>query len=196
MPNYNSLQHVFLIAMPQLKDPVFSQSVVYLWEYNAEGAKGVIVNKPIKSHLGDLLRHLDIPIQDKRADTHPMLQGGPVASDQGFLVQRKRDVDFETGKIELRIAICSSKDDLLPLAEGEGLSDTLVTIGYSQWEPGQLDAELKNNDWLVAPFNESTLFSILEEPTANETRAAYGWRGAAATMGINLNNLSLEAGHA
>jgi len=197
MANYDSLQHVFLIAMPHLKDPFFNQSVVYLWEYNEQGAKGVIINKPMKPHLGDLLRHLQIPIQDQRADDHPMLLGGPVAADQGFLVQRKRDINLDTGKTELRITVCSSKTDLLPLAEGEGLSDTLVVIGHAGWEAGQLDEELKSNDWLVAPFNENTLFSTLEDQSVNETaNTAYSWRDAAATMGINLNNLSIEVGHA
>jgi putative transcriptional regulator len=196
MPNYTSLEHIFLIAMPQLKDPFFRQSVVYLWEYNEYGAKGIIVNKPLKTQLGDLLRYLEIPIKDKRAETHPIAWGGPVDPKKGFLVQRTRGIDFETGKAELDITICYTRDDLLPLAEGTGLSDTLAVIGYSQWEAGQLDKELKNNDWLVAPFNESTLFSMLEDQTVSETNMVSGWREAVATMGINLNNLSLEAGHA
>lgn len=198
MPNYNSLQQIFLIAMPQLQeDSVFKQSVIYLWEYNAEGAKGVIINKPMKPLLGDLLRHLSIPVQDQRAEIHPMLLGGPVSSDQGFLVQRKYDVNMETGKSELRITIRSCKEDLLPLADGKGLNDTLVTIGHAQWEPGQLDEELKRNDWLVMPFSEATLFSALSQQTSIEfTSGAYAWRCAAATLGINLNHLCLEAGHA
>lgn len=198
MPNYEPLQQVFLIAMPSLKDPVFRQSVVYLWEYSAAGAKGVIINKPIKPHLGNLLRELQIPIHNDQAETHPMLLGGPVSSDRGFLVQRQHNVDCETGETGLRIMVtaCSSKEDLIPLAEGQGLNDTLVALGCANWEPGQLDQELKNNDWLVAPFNETTLFSILSEQMASEASAIYAWRDAAATMGINLSNLSLEAGHA
>lgn len=196
MPNYDSLQHIFLIAMPQLKDTFFSQSVVYLWEYNEKGARGVIINKPLKAKLGDLLRHLVIPIHNERAEVHPMLLGGPVSSDQGFLIQRRYDVDLETGKVQPHITICSSRDDLLPLAEGEKLSNTLVAVGCAKWEPGQLDKELANNDWLVAPFNEATLFSVLEDESPNETYATSGWRGAVATMGFNLNNLSLQAGRA
>lgn len=202
MPNYDSLQHIFLIAMPQLTDHFFSQSVIYLWEYNEHGAEGVIINKPVKSRLGDLFRHLEIPIQNqKRVDAHPILMGGPVASDRGFLVQRKRDLNPDTGKIDLRITIRSSKEDLLPLADGEGLNDTLVTVGQARWEAGQLDEELKNNSWLVAPFNENILFSALEGESLGESSyglgtAAYSWHGAAASVGVNLNRLSLEAGHA
>src|SRR5476651_2185808 len=119
--NYDSLQHVFLIAMPHLQDPCFCQSVVYLWEYSAEGAKGVIINKPVKANLGDLLRHLEIPVHDLRVEKHPMLLGGPVASEQGFLIQRKRELDGETGKGALQITVSSAREDLTPLAGGEAL---------------------------------------------------------------------------
>lgn len=194
---YDSLQHIFLIAMPQVQDPVFKESVVYIWEYNEQGAKGVIVNKPIKPPLGDLLRHLEIPTENALAEAHPMLLGGPTSSDQGFLVQRKHSINLETGKSEVRIIVRSSKEDLRPLADGKGLDDTLVTIGCASWAPGQLDKELSNNDWLVAPFSETTLFSSLS-PTKPpmDSNGTYAWRGAVATIGINLNDLSLEAGHA
>lgn len=196
MHNYESFQHVFLIAMPQLRDPCFNQAVVYLWEYNAEGAKGVIINKPVRASLGDLLRHLQIPVADERVEKYPMLLGGPVASEQGFLVQRKRELDWESGKSELQITVTSSRDDLLPLAEGEALGDTLVALGYASWMPGQLDLELKNNDWLVAPFNETTLFSALSDDISFETSSAIAWHGAVAKLGIDPHSLFLEAGHA
>ncbi len=196
MYNYESLQHVFLIAMPHLQDPCFSQSVVYLWEYNAEGAKGVIINKPVKANLGDLLRHLDIPVQDPRVEKHPMLLGGPVASEQGFLIQRKREFDDETGGIGLQITVSSARADLTPLAEGGALTDTLVALGYVRWEPMQLDEELKNNDWLVAPFNEKTLFSVLGEDDAGGATTTGAWHGAVAKLGIDVNYLSSDVGHA
>jgi putative transcriptional regulator len=195
MPNYDSLQHIFLIAMPQIKDRFFAQAVVYLWEYNEKGAKGLIINKFMKPLLGDLLRHLEIPVQDQRAEIHPMLMGGPVASDQGFLLQRKHDINLKTGKTELRITIGSSKEDLQSLADGTKLEDTLVAIGFANWESGQLDEELKNNDWLVAPFNEETLFSAISGQLISENTLAT-WHHAAATLGVNVSDLSLDAGHA
>lgn len=196
MQNYQSLQHVFLIAMPQLQDPCFSQSVVYLWECGEQGAKGVIINKPVKARLGDLLRHLQIPIQDTKAEQHPMLLGGPVASEQGFLIQRKRDMNWQTGETDLQITVSSSRDDLVPLAEGEALADTLVALGYASWEPGQLEQELKNNDWLVAPFREETLFALVEDASGGVASTALAWYCAAATLGVDLNCMSLDAGHA
>jgi putative transcriptional regulator len=196
MKKYKSLEHTFLIAMPHINDDYFSHSVVYLAEYSAHGAKGIIINKPLKNNLGDLMRHLKIPVRSKKASNHPLLMGGPVASDQAFLLQRKYDVDFKTGAIRLQIEIFSTKDDLEPLAHGKRLKDTLVTVGYAKWEAGQLDEELKNNDWLVAPFDPEILFSVLYKDANDVSIATETWYDAAAHIGINLDNLSFEAGNA
>lgn len=197
MANYESFQHIFLIAMPQLQDPVFGQAVVYLWEYNAEGAKGIVINKPTNSSVGDLLRHLEISVHDARIEQHPMLFGGPVSPEQGFLVKRQREVDWQTGEKVLKITVSSAREDLATLAEGVLLEDTLVALGHASWDAGQLDKEIKNNDWLIAPFNEETLFTAAaENPSLTDVDLSNVWQGAVANLGINLNDLSLEAGHA
>jgi putative transcriptional regulator len=194
MSNYESLQHIFLIAMPQLQDPVFNQAVVYLWEYNEEGAKGIIINKPTNSSVGDLLRHLQVTVHDSRVDQHPMLFGGPVASEQGFLIRRQRELDWKTAEKVLKITVSSAREDLVPLAEGAHLEDTLVALGCTSWEPKQLDEEIKKNAWLIAPFNEETLFAAAGD--AASANLADVWHGAVVNLGINPSDLSLEAGHA
>jgi putative transcriptional regulator len=197
MKKYKSLQHTFLIAMPQIQTDCFSQAVIYVAEHNEHGAKGVIINKPLKSCLGDLLRHLDIPTKSKQINAHPLLMGGPVACDQAFLLQKKYDVDFQTGVIQLQIEVYSNKRELEALVKNRSLRDTLITIGHTRWKAGQLDEELKNNDWLIAPFNESVLFSVLQNKTPHDINAAIDhWYNAAANIGINMDYLLLDAGHA
>ncbi|HVV67446.1 MAG TPA: YqgE/AlgH family protein [Gammaproteobacteria bacterium] len=193
MPNYQSLQHVLLIAMPQLNDPVFSQSVVYLWEYNEKGATGIIINKPMDIRLGELLQQLDISPADPGINEYPVLRGGPVASDQGFIIRRQQKVVADEPYPLTEVIVSSAKQDLIALANGEGLGDALVALGCAGWGAGQLDRELVNNDWLIAPFSETTLFGDQDgEGDGSVTK----WHTAAARAGIDLNRLSTDVGHA
>ena len=98
MSNYQTLQHIFLIAMPKLADPLFSQSVVYLWEYNEKGASGVIINKPLDFTLGEVLNQLGIIPKATQANAYPVLQGGPVAKEQGFIIRRSYHAADPEGK--------------------------------------------------------------------------------------------------
>lgn len=196
MSTYDSLQHVFLIAMPQMQDPLFVQSVVYLWEYNESGAVGVIINKPLNVYLSDMLTQLDIPVLDSAALKFPILHGGPVAIDQGFIIRRQHHVEEGTGKQLVEITVSSSKHDLLELANGHGLANTLVTVGCCAWGAKQLDQEMAGNNWLVAPFSEETLFAGLADDLECPVKTTDRWVKAAARAGINLERLSSDFGHA
>lgn len=196
MSSYTALQHVFLIAMPKLRDPLFAQSVVYLWEYNADGATGVIINRPMGICLGELLQQLDVTADDARVQNYPVLCGGPVMPEQGFIIRRHLAAEHPEEERWIEVTVSSSKHDLLELAHGEGLGDTLVTLGCADWAPGQLDRELANNDWLVVPFSEATLFG---DGGDGDSDASFiqveKWHMAAARAGIDLNRLSSDVGH-
>ena len=201
---YHALQHIFLIAMPRLADPLFCHSVVYLWEYNEKGASGIIINKPLDFTLGEVLQQLEITPEDPRANDYLVLQGGPVAREQGFIVRRRHHPPDESGKSTIDITVSSSKQDLINFANEElgdrengELGDCLIALGCAGWDAGQLDRELKNNDWLIAPFNETTLFDVLS--TNNNGASAstlVKWYNAAARVGVDLSRLSSEVGHA
>jgi len=194
MSYYESLQHIFLISMPQLTDPRFSQSVIYLWEYNKDGAAGVIINKPMDIHLGELLQQLDIETTVPRVEDYPVLQGGPLATDQGFIIRRRYRHEADARNPVVEITVSSSKQDLIDLAGGEGLGDSLVALGCAGWSAGQLDREISNNDWLIAPFNEETLFGT--QFKGSGASASEKWYHAAAMVGIDFNLLSTDVGHA
>lgn len=197
MSKYQSLQHVFLIAMPQLQDPLFSQAVIYLWEYNEQGATGIVINKPMDLNLGELLEQLDVSATDPRVLNHPVLRGGPVSTGQGFIIRRKENKDVRFNKTPLvEITVSSAKQDLLDLAHGDGLGDSLIALGCVGWSAGQLDKELINNDWLIAPFSETTLFGDGSIPSMGQLLTIDKWHTAAASAGIDLNRLSTDVGHA
>lgn len=178
-------RHHFLIAMPTLKDSNFTRAVIYLYEHDDEGAMGLAINKPLDITLGNVLRHLDIEPTDKHAENAPVLMGGPVGQEHGFVIHD--NVAFGGEVQEEGITISASKEILRDIAKGKGPEHYLVALGYSGWEAGQLELEIQRNDWLVAPFDPSILFS-----TSIDRR----WVNAAKLLGIDINRLSDQIGHA
>lgn len=181
MKAHTSLKKNFLIAMPAMDDETFAKSVVYLYEHSEHGAMGVIINKPSPIDLGQILDHLNIPVPDAPKITErKVLMGGPVGHEHGMIVYPKHRQGRE-------LTLCSSKETLVKIAQGEGPQDFLITLGYASWGPGQLEREISRNDWLVAPAHEDILF---------HTDPADRWRLAARHMGIRMESISCLVGHA
>lgn len=184
-PSY--LKHQFLIAMPHMADPNFAQTLTYIVEHNANGAMGLVVNRPQELNLGDILEQLR-PDQEPPAITlHiPIYQGGPVQTDRGFVLH-SNDCSYQA-TVELEgLSLSTSQDVLFAIAAGTGPRQSLITLGYAGWEAGQLEAELADNAWLNCPFDADILFAM-----ASEMRLAQ----AAKSLGINLSLLTSQAGHA
>lgn len=177
----DTLKDHFLIAMPVLRDSTFEKSVIYLYEHSADGAMGLVINKPLQITLGNVLDHLDIESSSEEVETFPVLMGGPVGQEHGFVVH---EIKSES---ETQIVISASKEILRSIAKGKGPDNFLVTLGYAGWEAGQIEAEIRRNDWLVAPFNADILFN-----TPIEKR----WEAAAKLIGVDINRLSDQTGHA
>ncbi len=196
MANYESLRNVFLIAMPQMTDSIFSQTVIYLWDYNENGATGAIINKHTDVRLGELLVEVGAKKMSWYAENYTILQGGPVVPEQLFIIRRHhRETKDEQGNLIFDIEISSTRQDLVRLAIDEWKGEALVTLGCTAWGPGQLDKELMHNDWLVAPFSQDTLFGTAIEDIGNRSSADV-WYNAAARSGIDLNRLAPDVGHA
>jgi putative transcriptional regulator len=184
-PTYLSNQ--FLIAMPTLADPNFFQTVTYISEHNANGALGLVINRPLGLSLGQLLEHLDITTDRLDLATQPIYQGGPVQPEQGFVLHRPVGRWGATLRVTEDIGITTSRDILQAVAHGEGPEQLLVTLGYAGWGAGQLEQELVDNAWLFGPADPDILF---------QTPSDQRWQAAAALMGIDLTLLSAHAGHA
>ena len=184
MSKVNCLTNHFLVAMPSLADSNFSKAVIYLYEHNDEGALGMVINRTLDINLGNVLQHLDINTSKPEVTDYPVLMGGPVGQEHGFIIF-ERDPGTSGSKIE--VFVSASKDMLKKIAEGKGPSNFMVALGYSGWGASQLEKEIARNDWLVVPFNRRILFD-----TPIEKR----WQKAAALMGIDINQLSDQVGHA
>ncbi|HEX5513936.1 MAG TPA: YqgE/AlgH family protein [Gammaproteobacteria bacterium] len=185
--NGPDLTNHFLIAMPSLADPNFSRTVTYLCEHNAEGALGIIINRPTDIALGELLDHLEIPPAAENVATRPVFLGGPVQRERGFVLHRASGEWDSSLKISDELALTTSTDILAAIAAATGPQDYLVALGYAGWGPGQLEEELAENAWLSGPASTEVLFDLQVERR---------WHAAAALLGVNLSLLSSVAGRA
>ena len=186
MQNINLTDH-FLIAMPAMVDSYFSKTLVYVAEHNDRGALGIIVNRPIDMSLGLLLEKIDLPLQADGFANLPVLFGGPVQTDRGFVLHRPVGHWQSTLVVNAHVGLTSSRDILQAVARSGQPHDLMVTLGYAGWSAGQLEHELAQNAWLTVPAAIDILFE-----------APYEERLASALdlLGVNLANLADEAGHA
>jgi putative transcriptional regulator len=187
-----NLTHHFLIAMPGLEDDVFARSVVYLCEHSDRGALGLVINKPSDISLRNLFDKVELPLRrDDLMDT-PVLQGGPVQTDRGFVLHEAVFADADpvyasTMTIPGGLEMTTSKDVLEALSSGAGPRKVLVTLGYAAWGEGQLESEIGENFWLTVAADLGVIF---DTPVAERYDKALGLLGMQAWM------LSTEAGHA
>ena len=182
-----SFKHHFLIAMPQMDDSNFAGSVIYLVEHGPQGAMGLVVNKPLGMSLADVLDQLQ-PDATPQAHCHlkPIHAGGPVQPERGFVLH-PNDWHYQH-TLELgNMAMSTSEDALLAIADGSGPQRCLIVLGYAGWAPGQLESELLDNTWLTCPADPAILFDVASDERLDQ---------AAASLGIDIHLLSRQAGHA
>jgi len=186
-----NLQHHFLIAMPTLQDPLFKRSVVYICEHNEDGAMGLIVNKPMENLTVDgILNKLKIMPESRQPEIKldkPVFSGGPLAEDRGFILHSAQRTFASSIRVSDNTVITTSRDVLETLGTPEQPSSVLVALGYCAWEKDQLENELLENAWLTTPANSNILF---------KTPIAQRWREAAKSIGVDIHNITSDAGHA
>jgi putative transcriptional regulator len=182
-----SLSNQLLIAMPALADPNFARTVTYICEHNGDGALGIVINRPLDLSLGDILGHLEMQVTDPDVGSQPVLMGGPVQTERGFILHQPLGAWEATLPVTAQIGLTTSQDILRDMAMGRGPGQSLVALGYAGWGAGQLEREMLENAWLSGPADESILFDL---PYSER------WEAAAARLGIDLNLLSDQAGHA
>lgn len=176
-----------LVAMPQMTDPRFERSVIYICVHNAEGAMGLIVNRLVGSiTFAELLEQLDIRTKDQPPPIAVHF-GGPVETGRGFVLHSDDYIQDNTVVMDGGVALTATIDILRAVAEGFGPSQYLLTLGYAGWGPGQLEGELQDNAWLTVPADASILFGAALDQK---------WTRAVAKLGFDPNLLFAGAGHA
>ncbi len=187
MNQTESLKNQLLIAMPMLQDPNFARTVTYICEHGEHGAMGIVLNRPTELRLADVLQHMDIEGDPGPLAEQTVYLGGPVEEERGFVLHTPTTPWLSTLAVDEQISITTSRDILEAMALGSGPAQTLVALGYAGWGAGQLEQELQQNAWLSGPVDSSILFDL---------PADQRWEAAARLLGIDVNLLSSEAGHA
>jgi putative transcriptional regulator len=176
-----------LIAMPCLQDPSFSRSVTYLCQHTQQGAMGIGISKAANLRLIDVLEQMNIETDLPEVASQPVMLGGPVHNDRGFVLHEAGENYDSTWQLSDTLSLTSSKDLLEAIAVGQGPRRYLVALGYSGWSEGQLEEEFAQNSWLTAPFDRDLVFT-----TPLENR----WQRAAALSGVNITQMANYVGHA
>jgi len=182
-----TLSNQFLIAMPNMADPLFARALVYLCEHGEHGAMGLIVNKPSGVALAQLFDQIDLPLDKSDTGALPVYFGGPVQPDRGFVLHTPAGDWQSSLKVTDTIALTTSKDILVAVSEDKGPGHFLVTLGYSGWQSGQLEAEIAANGWLTVDAAPDIIFSVPPEERYDR---------AMALLGFDPSLLSGDIGHA
>ncbi|MEY2821938.1 MAG: YqgE/AlgH family protein [Opitutales bacterium] len=144
-PAPSGLAGRLLVSHPSLRDDNFRESVVLLHSHSpAEGAMGVIINRPMQSVLADASPVLaGTPLAGM-----PLFQGGPVSADR-FAIGGWRWLSAVDA--ELRYGLEREAAEILAAS---GVHELRAYVGYSGWSPGQLENELRLNAWVICPFTQ------------------------------------------
>jgi len=187
-PKPASLKNSFLLATPAMADSRFRFSVIYIVSHDRAGAMGIIVNKGKPGlYISDLLEQVGISGEVKVADA-PVLNGGPVDIDRGFVLHSSDYFKPESSLIiSDTLSLTSTKDVLESLVSENHPKNAMLAVGYAGWGPGQLEKEIAENSWLVTDADESLVFS---EDLGSK------WALALEEMGIDPSCLSQGGGEA
>ncbi|WP_028302534.1 YqgE/AlgH family protein [Oceanospirillum beijerinckii] len=193
MSQFQSLRNHFLIAMPHLEDSNFSGTVTYICEHNEDGALGIVINKPLEQlEVAELFAQLELPnpnsgLSEYEEVVSHIYEGGPVHHERGFIVHTG-GADWDSSlQVSDELSLTTSVDILDAIANRRGPQQFLIALGCAGWEGGQLEKELQENTWLTCPANSAVLF---DSPYEGKLQAAAG------LLGIDINLLSSQAGHA
>lgn len=178
----------FLLAMPGVVGGPLADTIIYVCEHNADGALGLVVNRPTDITVGDLLQRIDLdlsleigPVKDA-----PVLFGGPVQTDRGFVLHIPAG-SYSSSVTLGGMTLTTSRDVLQDVSQGVGPDRLMVSLGYAGWGPGQLESEMASNAWLNVAANQEILFDVPAESR---------YQAALSQLGINPMMLTGEAGHA
>lgn len=173
--------------MPQMRDPRFARTVVYICAHTPEGAMGLVVNRILDAlSFPDLLEQLSIESTPLCEQTRIHF-GGPVEAGRGFVLHSTDFIQESSLKVDDRVALTATIDMLRAIAEGRGPRRSMLALGYAGWSAGQLDSEIRENVWLNVAADDELLFG---------RDLDHKWERAMTKMGIDLRMLSGEAGHA
>jgi putative transcriptional regulator len=180
----------FLVAAPQLKDPNFERSVILMLEHqDDEGSLGLIINRPARVDLAAVIGEMQFegPVAVDLKDHPPLLCGGPVSPERGWILHTPDWSGPETRVIEQYLSVTSSIDILNAIVTETGPRKYRFCLGYAGWGPHQLIGEIKSGAWINVPFSADLVFDVALDRI---------WENALGRLGIDPNKLVGTVGDA
>lgn len=181
-----SFANQFLIAMPRTVGGSLAGTVIYVCEHTPRGALGLVINRPTDLTLGMLFDRIDLQLEIGLVRDSMVFFGGPVQTECSFVLHAPAGDYNSTIKLG-ELALTTSRDVLQAVAEGKGPARLLVTLGYSGWGAGQLEAEMAQNAWLNVAADSTIIFDVAPEER---------YPAALKLLGIDPIMLAGDAGHA
>ena len=146
---------IFLVANPSLRDHNFRQTVILLCEHGEEGALGVVVNRPTKINITEVLPQ--IPILE--GQKHMVFSGGPVQRNHLLILYRTPEEPENTHHVFNGVYLGGNMTALEEIVKNPFSPDNFrAFMGYSGWAPGQLENEMESGSWLTLPADSSFMF--------------------------------------
>jgi putative transcriptional regulator len=186
--NENFLEGKLLIAMPGMPDPRFEKSVIFMCAHSSKGAMGLIINKPIDGlSFRELMEKFEIAVTSDSLD-NPILFGGPVNMERGFVLHSADyGSDETTVAITSEIGLTATTNILEAISHGSGPKYALLALGYAGWGAGQIESEILANGWIHCDSDPALIFNTDYEVI---------WETAIAKLGADISGLSTDAGRA
>ena len=177
-----SLAPVLLVSMPQMLDPNFSKTVVLLAEYGAHGAFGLVLNRRMDEPARSIVT------ADEPLNIHPgmyLFTGGPVEPTRAWILTANEALDPEALAVINGVYLSASPTLVRRTLEAEPDPATRMVVGYAGWGAGQLDVELAEGSWLLAPVESDLIF---------KTSADTMWEAAIRRLGAEPSMLQGSSG--
>jgi len=147
-----------LVATPEMRDPRFVETVIYMVKHSAEGAFGLVINRPLaKGPVEDLLKGFGMDSSGAKGEII-IHYGGPVSPGAGFVLHSDDVLLEESAKVANGIAMTSDPKLIEAMAQGKGPLQSLFILGYAGWAPGQLEGELLAGSWFVVSGDKAFIF--------------------------------------
>ena len=147
-----------------------------------------MINRPTPFFLSYIFEQIGVEENQSQVKDLPLLFGGPIQPERGFVLHRPPGKWRSSLIIKPdEVTLTTSNDIIRALATNTGPNDVIITLGYSAWESLQLEEEIKNDSWLVCPYQKDLLYDV-----AYPDR----WTFAGHLMGIDIENMMFGTGHA
>ena len=179
------LTHRCLIAQPHMDDDSFANTLIYIARHDANGAQGIVLNRPSEIQIKELLN--DLEIDADHVHPHAVLQGGPMRPEAGFVLHTGQPTWYSSVAVGENVCITTSKDILDAIAHNEGVDNYQVALGYASWSKDQLEQEIARGDWLICESDMDLIFNLPYD---------LRWDAAYRKIGVDRSWFVDEIGHA